>query len=69
MGLDGVRSICTNAERAIVQEVNVSELRNHLPGYLARAESGEEFLVARRGRVVTRLSAAEHTRAAAKRQL
>ena len=39
-------------------EVNVSELRRHLPAYLERAESGEEILVTRRGRVVVRLSAA-----------
>jgi prevent-host-death family protein len=52
-----------------MQEVNVSELRNRLPEYLARAESGEEILVTRRGRVVARLSAAQDTRAAAKRAL
>jgi prevent-host-death family protein len=52
-----------------VQEVSVSELRNHLPEYLARAERGEEILVTRRGRVVARLSAAQDHRAAAKRQL
>ena len=52
-----------------MQEVNVSELRNHLPEYLARAESGEEILVTRRGRVIARLSAARDTRAEAKRQL
>jgi prevent-host-death family protein len=52
-----------------MQEVNVSELRIHLPEYLARAESGEEILVTRRGRVIARLSAAHDTRAEAKRQL
>ena len=39
-----------------MQEVNVSELRNHLPEYLARAELGEEILVTRRGRVIARLA-------------
>ena len=52
-----------------MQEVNISELRNHLPEYLARAELGEEILVTRRGRVVARLSAAKDHRAEAKRQL
>lgn len=52
-----------------MHEVNVSELRNHLPQYLARAESGEEILVTRRGRVIARLSAARDTRVEAKRQL
>lgn len=52
-----------------MQEINVSELRNHLPEYLARAESGEEILVTRRGRVIARLSAAQDQRAAAKQQL
>jgi len=52
-----------------MQEVNVSELRNHLPEYLARAELGEEILVTRRGRVIARLSAPQDHRANAKRQL
>lgn len=50
-------------------EINVSELRKHLPAYLDRAESGEEILVTRRGRVVVRLSAALDARAAAKESL
>jgi prevent-host-death family protein len=44
-------------------------LRRHLPAYLERAESGEEILVTRRGRVVVRLSAATGPRAAAKEPL
>ncbi len=52
-----------------MHEVNVSDLRNHLPEYLARAEGGEEILVTRRGRVVARLVAARDTRADAKEQL
>jgi len=50
-------------------EINVSELRNHLPEYLARAEAGEEILVTRRGRVIARLSAAQGTPDEAKRRL
>ena len=52
-----------------MQEVNVSELRNHLPEYLSRAESGEEILVTRRGRVIARLSPPQDARAAAKERL
>lgn len=52
-----------------MHEVNVSDLRNHLPEYLARAEGGEEILVTRRGRVVARLIAVRDTRADAKEQL
>ena len=50
-------------------EVNISELRNHLPRYVERAEAGEDVLVTRRGRVVARLTAAEDSREAAKQQL
>lgn len=35
--------------------VNVTELRQHLPSYLKRVESGEEILVTSRGRVVARI--------------
>jgi prevent-host-death family protein len=50
-------------------EVNISELRNHLPRYLSRAEAGEEILVTRRGRAVARLAPVRDTRALAKEQL
>ncbi len=50
-------------------EVKVSDLRTHLPEYLDRAESGEEILVTRRGRVVARLTSARDARARAKEQL
>ncbi len=52
-----------------MESVNISELRDHLPRYLARVEAGEEFLVTRRGRVVARISAVEDVQTAAKRQL
>lgn len=35
--------------------VNVTELRQHLPAYLKRVESGEEILVTSRGRVIARI--------------
>ena len=52
-----------------MHEVNVSELRNRLPEYVARAEAGEEILVTRRGKVVARLSAARVARASAKERV
>ena len=53
-----------------MHEVKVSDLRNHLPKYLARAEGGEKILITRRGRVVARLvAAASDKRADAKEQL
>jgi prevent-host-death family protein len=52
-----------------MHQVNVSEFRNHLPEYLARAEAGEEILVTRHGQVVARLSPARDPRADAKGRL
>ena len=52
-----------------MHEVNVSELRNHLPEYLTRAESGEEILVTRRGRVIARLAPVTAAREQAKQRL
>lgn len=52
-----------------MESVNISELRNHLPRYLARVEAGEQLLVTRRGRVVARISGVEDARTAAKLQL
>lgn len=50
-------------------EVNVSDLRNRLPEYLAKAQAGEEILVTRRGRVIARLTAARDARSSAKQRL
>ena len=36
-------------------EVNVTELRSHLPEYLSKANSGETVLVTSRGKVVARI--------------
>ncbi len=52
-----------------MSEVNLSELRTHLPQYLERAEAGEEILVTRRGQVVARLVAVRDPRAEAKERL
>lgn len=49
--------------------VNITELRSHLPDYIARAAAGEEIMVTRRGEPIVRLVPAEDRRAAAKEQL
>jgi len=36
-------------------QVNVTELRNHLPTYLGKVKSGEEVAVTSRGKVIARL--------------
>lgn len=38
-----------------MQEVRITELRQHLPEYLRRVEAGDEIAVTVRGRVVARL--------------
>jgi prevent-host-death family protein len=38
------------------KEVKMTELRQHLPAYLARARRGERFRVTSRGRVVAELA-------------
>jgi len=50
-------------------EVNVSELRSHLPDYLSRAETGEEILITRRGHIVACLTPFTGNRKRAKRRL
>ena len=44
----------------VMHKVNVTELRNHLPDYLAKAGSGQT-LDSSRGRIVARLSPTERT--------
>ncbi|MEW6428838.1 MAG: type II toxin-antitoxin system prevent-host-death family antitoxin [Thermodesulfobacteriota bacterium] len=38
-----------------MQKINVSELRNHLPEYLAKTSAGETIEITSRGRVVALL--------------
>jgi prevent-host-death family protein len=38
-----------------MREVNVTELRSHLPKYLSRAQKGAEILVTLHGRVIARI--------------
>ena len=52
-----------------MQEVSISEFRNHLPEYLNRIEAGEEIWITRRGRVVARVHPVRDPRADAKARL
>lgn len=38
-----------------MREINVTELRNHLPQYLSNAQNGMEILVTSHGRVIARI--------------
>ena len=38
-----------------MREVNVTELRNHLPAYLGAVRGGEQLLITSRGKVVAKL--------------
>ncbi|GAB6044354.1 type II toxin-antitoxin system Phd/YefM family antitoxin [Endothiovibrio diazotrophicus] len=46
--------------------VNVTELRQHLPEYLARVGRGEEFEITSRGKTIARIVPQENPRAEAK---
>lgn len=52
-----------------MQPIDITELRSHLPDYIARAEAGEQILIARRGQVIIRLTAARDPGATARQQL
>jgi len=38
-----------------MEKINVTELRAHLPSFLAKAKAGKEIAVTSRGRVIARL--------------
>ena len=50
-------------------EVNVTDLRNHLPAYLRRVREGEELVITSRGRIVAKLVPALDPKLEARRQL
>ncbi|RNC67185.1 MAG: type II toxin-antitoxin system prevent-host-death family antitoxin [Desulfuromonadales bacterium] len=52
-----------------MREVNVTDLRSHLPAYLGEVQAGEELLVTSRGKVVARLVPVRDERAAARERL
>jgi prevent-host-death family protein len=53
----------------IVSKVKVTELRQHLPAYLARVKRGEELEVMVHGKVVARIVPEQDRREAARRHL
>ena len=52
-----------------MQEVNVTELRKHLPSYLKRVARGEQIRVISNGKVLARIVPEDDPAAAARRRL
>lgn len=52
-----------------MREVNVTELRNHLPHYLASAYNGAEILVTSHGKIIARIIPPVDTKLEAQKQL
>lgn len=52
-----------------MREVNVTELRNHLPAYLGSVQDGEELLITSRGKVIAKLVPVEDPRQRARETL
>ncbi len=47
--------IANSCQEIIMQQVNITELRNHLPHYMNQVQKGVEFLVTSRGKGIARL--------------
>ncbi len=52
-----------------MREVNITELRAHLPSYLRQVAEGEEIRVTQRGRVIARIVPDQSQRAQARAAL
>lgn len=52
-----------------MREVNVTELRSHLPAYLEQAHDGNEIWVTSRGEIIARLLPPLDAKTSAKEQL
>ncbi len=52
-----------------MRDVNVTELRAHLPSYLRQVAEGEEIRVTQRGRVIARIVPEQNRRAQARAAL
>lgn len=52
-----------------MQEINVTELRKHLPSYLKRVARGEQIRVTSNGKVLARIVPEDDPAAAARRRL
>lgn len=53
----------------IMREVNITELRNHLPVYLEQVHTGNEIWVTSRGHVIARLLPPPDAKTEAREQL
>jgi prevent-host-death family protein len=53
----------------VMLNVNVTDLRNHLPEYLKKVKAGEEVAVTSRGKVIARLVPETDESAAARQRL
>lgn len=52
-----------------MQEVNITELRSHLPSYLGRVQTGEEIVITSHGKAIARILPSQDVHEAAKKQL
>ena len=52
-----------------MREINITELRSHLPAYIGRVKKGEQLLVTSRGKVVASLVPVRDEREAARKRL
>ena len=52
-----------------MREVNVTELRNHLPKYLSIAQKGSEILITSHGEVIARILPPADTKGNAQKKL
>jgi prevent-host-death family protein len=52
-----------------MREINVTELRSHLPAYLAQVQTGEELLVTLHGKAIARILPSQDIHEAARKQL
>ena len=52
-----------------MHEINITELRNHLPKYLSDVNKGDEILVTLHGKVIARILPPVNKRQEAKRKL
>ena len=52
-----------------MREVNVTELRCHLPAYLVQVQAGEELVVTSHGKAIARILPSQDISEAARKQL
>ena len=52
-----------------MHEINITELRSHLPKYIGRVKKGEQILVTSRGKVVASIVPAQDVRTSARKRL